>query len=163
MFRRERPQKGRWRQFRQVGAEFFCGSGVSQRVSADVELIVLAQRVLSRLLGKERYEKEVSLQINTLGDVESRTNYSVVLRKYLEGKRSELSPEGLFVYLFFSCLCLFVCLFRRCTFGQRGVVACAGRATGQRNFAQFSEDNLFSQRTVKRVFYLFFFFHFFDF
>jgi histidyl-tRNA synthetase len=94
MFRRERPQRGRWRQFRQIGAELFTGSEPAQRAAADVELVALAQRVVSRALGEERAAAEVRLQINTLGDVESRKAYNVVLRDFLESQRGSLSASG---------------------------------------------------------------------
>jgi histidyl-tRNA synthetase len=94
MFRRERPQRGRWRQFRQIGAELFTGPVPAQRAAGDVELVVLAQRVVSRALGAERAAAEVRLQINTLGDAESRKAYNVVLRDFLESQRGSLSASG---------------------------------------------------------------------
>jgi hypothetical protein len=60
----------------------------------DVELIVMAKRVLISALGSERFSREIVLQINTLGDVESRQAFGVVLREFLERRRSQLSPEG---------------------------------------------------------------------
>ncbi len=94
MFRRERPQRGRWRQFRQIGAELYSGADAAQRAAADVELVTLAQRVLARALGAERAAAEVRLQINTLGDAESRRAYAAVLREYLERKRGALSESS---------------------------------------------------------------------
>lgn len=63
-------------------------------MAADVELVLLAKRVLVRVLGQEKFDKEVVLQINTLGDAESRKTFGVVLRQYLESKRGQLSQEG---------------------------------------------------------------------
>ncbi len=94
MFRRERPQRGRWRQFRQIGAEVFSGAGLAQRALCDVELIVMGWRVVSGVLGAERAAAQVALQINTLGDGASRKAYANVLRDFLESKRSVLSAEG---------------------------------------------------------------------
>jgi histidyl-tRNA synthetase len=128
MFRRERPQKGRWRQFRQIGAEFFCGSSVEQRIAGDVELILLAKRVLSRVLGQEVFDKEIVLQINTLGDAESRVVFGIVLRKYLESKRGELSSEGDFSRFFFVVEKMGT---RSGKTGSRSVVACFGCSARQ--------------------------------
>lgn len=75
MFRAERPQKGRYRQFYQVGAEFF---GVAD-AAADVELIALLQLLCQRL-GLQ----DVRLKINTLGDAESRAAYRALLTAFLQ-------------------------------------------------------------------------------
>src|SRR5262252_6510089 len=64
MFRYERPQKGRFRQFHQIGVELI---GVAQP-QADIEIIALGRRVLDALAIGDR----VTLQLNTLGDPESR-------------------------------------------------------------------------------------------
>ncbi|CAA7628023.1 histidyl tRNA synthetase [Candidatus Terasakiella magnetica] len=86
MFRHERPQKGRLRQFHQVGVELL---GVESPV-ADVEVIALAWRVLSELgLGGK-----VRLEINTLGDSESRLAYRNTLTAYLSEFRSALSEDS---------------------------------------------------------------------
>ena len=81
MFRRERPQKGRYRQFYQVGAEFF---GVTD-ATADVELLCLL-RDLCASLGLS----DVQLKINTLGDGDSRAAYRQLLGDYLSARQNEL-------------------------------------------------------------------------
>lgn len=81
MFRAERPQKGRYRQFYQVGAEFF---GVADP-AADVELIAMLQLMCARL-GLE----DVRLKINTLGDAESRAAYRAMLSQFLQQHQSAL-------------------------------------------------------------------------
>jgi histidyl-tRNA synthetase len=86
MFRYERPQKGRFRQFHQIGVEIL---GVPQS-QADIELIALGRRILSALGIGERVE----LQLNTLGDPESRTAYREALVDYFSARRSELSEDS---------------------------------------------------------------------
>ncbi len=86
MFRHERPQKGRLRQFHQVGVELL---GVENPL-ADVEVIALAWRMLSALgLGDK-----VSLELNTLGDAESRLAYRAALVAYLDPFRDRLSEDS---------------------------------------------------------------------
>src|SRR5512134_2592134 len=75
MFRYERPQKGRLRQFHQVGVELL---GVAEPL-ADVEVIALGAAFLAALGLDDR----VVLEINTLGDSESRQQYRSVLVNYL--------------------------------------------------------------------------------
>src|SRR6201994_1058358 len=67
MFRYERPQKGRFRQFHQIGVELI---GVGQP-QADVEVIASGQRILDALEVGDR----IVLELNTLGDLESRSAY----------------------------------------------------------------------------------------
>jgi histidyl-tRNA synthetase len=86
MFRYERPQKGRFRQFHQIGAEIL---GVAQP-QADVELIALGRRILAALGIAERVE----LELNTLGDPESRARYREALVGYLSAHQSELSEDS---------------------------------------------------------------------
>lgn len=86
MFRHERPQKGRLRQFNQVGVELL---GVESPL-ADVEVIALAWRVLSEL----GLAAKVRLEINTLGDAESRAAYRNTLTAYLSDFRSALSEDS---------------------------------------------------------------------
>jgi histidyl-tRNA synthetase len=86
MFRHERPQKGRLRQFHQVGVELLGVAGPQ----GDVEVLALAHHFLGALgLGDK-----TMLEINTLGDAESRANYREVLVKYLEGFRDQLSEDS---------------------------------------------------------------------
>ncbi len=81
MFRAERPQKGRYRQFYQVGAEFL---GVSAP-SADAELLVLVWR-LCEALGVTG----VTVRVNSLGDADSRAAYREVLRAHLQAHKEQL-------------------------------------------------------------------------
>jgi len=81
MFRAERPQKGRYRQFYQVGAEFF---GVSD-AAADVELLCLLRDLCGRL-----GLTDVQLKINTLGDGDSRAAYRTLLGDYLSARQDAL-------------------------------------------------------------------------
>ena len=84
-FRAERPQKGRFRQFHQFGAEIM---GVSD-ARADAEVLALMMSVY-RAFGLQG----VSLKINTLGDAQSRPRYREALAAYLEPFAAELSPRS---------------------------------------------------------------------
>ncbi|MDD9903377.1 MAG: histidine--tRNA ligase [Rhodospirillaceae bacterium] len=86
MFRYERPQKGRLRQFHQIGVELI---GVEQ-AQADLEVIACGARVLDNLgvLG------ETTLELNTLGDTESRNRYREALVTYFNDYVGELSPDS---------------------------------------------------------------------
>jgi histidyl-tRNA synthetase len=86
MFRYERPQKGRLRQFHQVGVELL---GVADPL-ADVEVIALANDFLQAL-----DINDYRIQINTLGDAESRAAYRSRLVEYLEAHRDRLSTDSL--------------------------------------------------------------------
>ena len=86
MFRYERPQKGRLRQFHQVGVELL---GVAEP-AADIECIALAADVLAAL----GLSDGVVLEINTLGDAESRRAYTDGLVAYLTGHRDRLSEDS---------------------------------------------------------------------
>lgn len=86
MFRYERPQKGRQRQFHQFGVELL-GVPTPQ---ADVEVIALAADILETLGLLERTE----LELNTLGDAESRTAYRDVLVGFFEAHRHRLSEDS---------------------------------------------------------------------
>ncbi|MEX2644521.1 MAG: histidine--tRNA ligase [Acetobacterales bacterium] len=86
MFRYERPQKGRQRQFHQVGVELI---GVAEPLG-DVEVIALAVQFLRRIGVLER----TVLEINTLGDTQSRTAYRQVLVDYLSRHRDALSDDS---------------------------------------------------------------------
>lgn len=87
MFRYERPQKGRQRQFHQFGAEYI---GVDNPL-ADVEVIALGAQFLDGLGLKDR----VQLHINTLGDAESRAAYRAALVDYFSGHKNQLSEDSL--------------------------------------------------------------------
>lgn len=84
MFRRERPQKGRLRQFHQLGAEVFG----TPDASVDVELITMIWDLL-----KELGISELKLDINTLGDAEDRVKYSRALRAYFGGHEDKLCVD----------------------------------------------------------------------
>jgi len=86
MFRYERPQKGRFRQFHQIGVELL---GVAQP-QADIEVIALGHRILEALGIGNR----VTLDINTLGDPESRARYRGALVDYYTQHRAELSEDS---------------------------------------------------------------------
>lgn len=86
MFRYERPQKGRLRQLHQIGAELF---GVADPVG-DVEVIALAFDILQTLGLNHR----TTLEINTLGDEESRKHYRDHLVTYLRDHHAALSPDS---------------------------------------------------------------------
>lgn len=86
MFRYETPQKGRYRQFTQVGVEFL---GYDNYL-ADLECIALAWDYIKAL----NLEKDCSLEINSLGDKESREKYKQALVKYLQDYKTLLSKES---------------------------------------------------------------------
>jgi histidyl-tRNA synthetase len=86
MFRHERPQKGRLRQFHQIGVELV---GVAEPVG-DVEIVALGAAVLDALgvLG------QAQLELNTLGDPDSRAAYRDVLVEYFQGHAGGLSDDS---------------------------------------------------------------------
>lgn len=86
MFRHERPQKGRQRQFHQFGAELL---GVP-KAQGDIELIALGAHILS---GLGVYEN-TSLELNTLGDSDSRAAYRGALVEYFSDHREDLSGDS---------------------------------------------------------------------
>jgi histidyl-tRNA synthetase len=86
MFRYDRPQKGRYRQFHQIDIEVI---GIGEP-AADVEIIAVGRHILERL----GIADKVVLELNTLGDAESRQAYRAVLVEYLDGHRDRLSAES---------------------------------------------------------------------
>jgi histidyl-tRNA synthetase len=86
VFRYERPQKGRFRQFHQLDAEVI-GSDSPQ---ADVELLAFADQLL-RELGIDG----VTLQLNTLGDAQTRDAWRAALVAHFEAHRADLSEDSL--------------------------------------------------------------------
>lgn len=86
MFRYERPQKGRQRQFTQFGCELL---GV-ETPQADVEIIAMAYEFVEKL----GLEGNVVVEINSLGDKESRDAYRAKLVEYLRGHLDELSGDS---------------------------------------------------------------------
>ena len=85
-FRYERPQKGRLRQFHQIGAELLGASDPS----ADVEMIALGMHTLSAL----GLSDSVTLEINSLGDADSRAAYREALVAYLLQHEDKLSDDS---------------------------------------------------------------------
>ncbi|EKE09796.1 MAG: hypothetical protein ACD_16C00105G0009 [uncultured bacterium] len=86
MFRYERPQKGRLRQLHQIGIELF---GVQDPIG-DVEVLSIAYDTLKEL----GLMNHITLEINTLGDEESRKTYRRHLVTYLKDHHAHLSPES---------------------------------------------------------------------
>ena len=86
MFRHERPQKGRQRQFHQLDVEIL---GVAEP-QADIEVIALGAHLLESLGLKEK----VTLELNTLGDTDSRQAYRDVLVEYFSDRKADLSEEA---------------------------------------------------------------------
>jgi len=85
MFRQERPQAGRSRQFHQFGAEAIG----SDSVYLDVEMIQMAYEIL-KSLGL----KDLTVKINSLGIPESREKYKVKVREFLSDKKDKISEES---------------------------------------------------------------------
>ncbi|MFN2339352.1 MAG: histidine--tRNA ligase [Gammaproteobacteria bacterium] len=86
MFRHERPQKGRYRQFHQVGVEVFGMAGPD----IDAELILMTAR-----MWRELGLRDVTLQLNSLGTLEARGHYREALVAYLEQHRAALDEDSL--------------------------------------------------------------------
>jgi len=86
-FRYERPQKGRMRQFHQMDIEII---GVAE-AQADIEVLAIAQDLLNEL----GIAKHVTLELNSLGDRESRMNYRAALVQYFSQHRDKLSKDSL--------------------------------------------------------------------
>ncbi len=86
MFRYERPQKGRYRQFHQIGIELL-GPGTPL---ADAEVIACGWQILNEL----GLAKDVALNINTLGDAESRASYRAALVAYFSDQADALSADS---------------------------------------------------------------------
>jgi histidyl-tRNA synthetase len=86
VFRYERPQKGRFRQFHQIDAEIIGAA----EPAADVELLVLADQLLHEL----GIAEGVTLQLNTLGDAETRDAWRTALVAHFEAHRDSLSEDS---------------------------------------------------------------------
>ena len=87
MFRHERPQKGRYRQFHQVGIECFGMSGAE----IEAEIILMSRRIWQQL----GLEHELVLELNTLGTSEERLTYKETLVTYFEQHLDELDEDSL--------------------------------------------------------------------
>ena len=86
MFRYEKPQKGRYRQFHQFGVETF---GVTTP-DIEAELILLTSRMWKRL----NLSDKVQLELNTLGEIEARNRFRAALVEYLSARKSELDEDS---------------------------------------------------------------------
>lgn len=86
MFRHERPQKGRYRQFNQLGVEAFGTSGAQ----VELELISLCRQFWSQL----GFANSVQLQVNTLGELSERQKYKNVLVDFLNDHRDQLDEDS---------------------------------------------------------------------
>ena len=86
MFRRERPQKGRYRQFNQINFEVFG----SNNFMVDLELIILAYEILKKLLPS----KNLILNLNSLGTSQNLIDYKDKLKKFFNDNKSKLSQES---------------------------------------------------------------------
>ena len=87
VFRHERPQHCRYRQFHQINFEFLGPNDPK----ADIEVILLGFNILQAL----KLDKTVTLEINTVGDLISRRNYSKSLICYLQTNKQSLSEDSL--------------------------------------------------------------------
>ena len=86
MFRRERPQKGRYRQFNQINFEVFG----SNNFMVDLELIILAYEILKKLLPSNN----LILNLNSLGTSQNLIDYKDKLKKFFNDNKSKLSQES---------------------------------------------------------------------
>ncbi|CAI8161009.1 MAG: Histidine--tRNA ligase [Cellvibrionales bacterium UBA7375] len=86
MFRHERPQKGRLRQFHQIGVEAFGLAGPD----IDAELLLLTARLWREL----NIDQALELQINSLGTAEERTTYRQALVDYLDAYKDDLDEDS---------------------------------------------------------------------
>ena len=86
MFRYERPQKGRYRQFHQIGVESFG----SELPDADAELIAMTYMMWQQL----GIDHELTLQINSLGELDERRAYREALVDYLTDKKDQLDEDS---------------------------------------------------------------------
>src|SRR5690349_21372606 len=84
MFRAERPQAGRYREFWQIGAEYFGNPSPA----ADAELLILVDALFSGI-----GVPDTTLKINSLGDAECRPKYLAALRAYIQDRKSSLCED----------------------------------------------------------------------
>lgn len=85
MYRYERPQAGRYREFVQFGVEFFG----EESYMLDADVIVLGDTILKKLGLNGKYK----IVINTIGDLESRNNYQNALKQYFSNKIDDLCED----------------------------------------------------------------------
>ena len=86
MFRREKPQSGRLRQFHQVGLEYLG----SENYIKDLEIIIIAENFLKELGIRDK----VTFEINSLGNDESRKKYNCALKEFLKKNANNLSDSS---------------------------------------------------------------------
>ena len=86
MFRREKPQSGRLRQFHQVGVEYLG----SENYVKDLEIIIIAENFLKELGIRDK----VTFEINSLGNDESRKKYNCALKEFLKKNANKLSDSS---------------------------------------------------------------------
>ncbi|MFT6011400.1 MAG: histidyl-tRNA synthetase [Candidatus Azotimanducaceae bacterium] len=86
MFRHERPQKGRYRQFDQIGAECFGMTGPD----IDAELLLMTARIWQAL----GLQDDIQLQLNSLGSSEARAKFRAALVEYLTAIKTELDEDS---------------------------------------------------------------------
>ena len=86
MFRRERPQKGRYRQFNQINFENFG----TDDIFSDIEIINLANTILKNILP----HRKITLHLNTLGSRENLKDYKNILSKYFNDNKNLLSADS---------------------------------------------------------------------
>ena len=86
MFRYERPQRGRQRQFNQMGVEVFGEEGAE----VELEILLLCDRIWRNL----NIEHLVQLEINTIGDPDSRESYVISLASYLQKYSDDLDDDS---------------------------------------------------------------------
>ena len=84
MFRHERPQKGRFRQFHQINAELFGDPGPK----SDADLIIMAMHLFEKM-----DLPALSLQLNSLGCVSGRVHFKEALKEYLKDQRDSLCED----------------------------------------------------------------------
>ncbi|QLE79395.1 histidine--tRNA ligase [Francisella sp. Scap27] len=87
MFRYERPQKGRYRQFYQLGVEAYGFDGLA----IDLEILAIAWNLFCEL----GLSQDIKLELNCLGSIASRKEYTQALLKYLEPFHNELDEDSL--------------------------------------------------------------------
>ena len=86
MFRREKPQSGRLRQFNQFGIEYFNQSSYF----CDLEVILVAEKIIEKLNLKDRTE----LQLNTIGNYQSRVKFKNKLVEFFSKYKNDLSEDS---------------------------------------------------------------------
>ena len=86
MFRYEKPQKGRYRQFHQIGVETFGLQGPD----VDAEMILMTAKFWQAL----GLSDQVTLQLNSLGSSEARATYKAELVSYLEARKDQLDEDS---------------------------------------------------------------------